>query len=513
MLTDRRLLVALALLTVCSGASVASAQQQRSAAPAVTAFADTIHLVFDQATRTVKPASQADARLIAAQHEMTISLRKPANVQLTVVQTNTALFDVVVADSVVVMPPAFGISSSSDIANVLSAAHSFFPQALGVFTSDKGNRGLDVRTSRLPQEPPIGSSANMKTALTVAKDMERSLDSLDELFAGPRSVASVRGQARAALQRMRDTTPEGAAQSLRHSLGWGQGQPCRATSGDTLALSGRLLSHYQALRPRADTLARALADPGFKASPTFRDSLESFRMRADSAIRAAQLMTDAAYATEHLVTIISGACSRQEMQRRPAATGSNTQKIVVNIARRAEPDIAPVVADLRTQPTVAAITVVPPRPLASISAGVSLIMTPSARFGVYSTRTDSVVGAKGVQIYRQNTTDARYSWGATVGVSWRFLDWSETSRFALWIPEVTIMQVQGTSGFAVGSAISWKTIKIGAGAAWVQHSALQGNSVGDHIPNAGYLQLTSTYGAPNGYLSVSVFGVPGFGAK
>jgi len=151
--------------------------------------------------------------------------------------------------------------------------------------------------------------------------------------------------------------------------------------------------------------------------------------------------------------------------------------------------------------------------LVTVSAGLSLLVAPNARFPVFATRVDSTSGTKGVQIYKQNTNDARYSWGATVGLSWRLFDWTAQSNLALWVPELSILESQGATGLALGSALSWHSVKLGAGVLWVQHAALQGDQVGDHIPNAGYLQAANTYGRPTWYVSFSVFDVPGFGAK
>lgn len=506
--------LSLALATPCGVVSASAAQAPRAPATVSRPVADTVHLIFDQQSRALTPASDGDNRLIAEVHGQTVHLRKPARVQLSVIHTNTAFYNVMISDTVVPPLIPFEAASSAAVANMVNLAHGFFPQALAVLTTTRGVR-IEARwKSSLPDAAPPAATATMTLALSISHRMEGDVASLDSLFTGPRSVAFYHDHARSALQHMRATlAPETAAQQFRDSVGWRNDQQCRSISGDTLHLGSRLLAHYQALRPRIDSLDRALTDSAFALHPGFRDSLITFRHRADSAVQNAQQLTPAAYVTEHLFTVITGACSHQEAVDQLAGTPSAGRRFIVAITRRSEADIAPIVADLPDPPATVVVNVLPPRPVVSISAGLSLLFAPNARYPTFGTRTDSTTGTKGAQIYQPGVTDARYSWGATIGLSWRFLDWSTSSGAAVWLPEVTIEQLQGTSGFALGSAVSWRSVKVGSGLLWVQHSALEGSRLGDHIPNSGYLQVVSSYARPKWYLSISVFGVPGFISK
>lgn len=500
------MIAALAAFAAC--ATAASAQERRPGGPAAPAGGDTIHLVFDHGSRMVSAVSRADSQLIASHQGKTIRLRKPATVVLTVVGTNTALYDVAVNDTIRAPEATYG--SASDLLSTLVSARTFLPQALSIFTTRGRTRAAAAWTSTLPDAAPDGATDAMKWALPTAQSMEPEVATLDSLFAGPQSVASLHDHARAALLRMRDTSPERSAQLFRREAGLKDGPQCR---GDTLLLYSKLIRHTQALRPRSDSLGRALTDPGFAAHPGFRDSLILFHARADSAIRMAETLMPSASQTEHLVTLVTGACSRREAPRHPQVSSAGGQRFVIQISRRTDAEVAPVVADLPAPPEPVDLTILPPRALVTVSAGLSFLLAPDARFSVFGTRTDSTPGTKGVQIYRQNTTDARYSWGATVGLSWRFFDWTAQSDLALWVPELTLQQSSGTLGFAVGPALSYRSVKLGGGVLWVQHAELQGNKVGDHIPNAGYFQVGNTFGKRSWYVSISVFGVPPFSAK
>ncbi|MDZ7632100.1 MAG: hypothetical protein U5K74_12350 [Gemmatimonadaceae bacterium] len=56
------------------------------------------------------------------------------------------------------------------------------------------------------------------------------------------------------------------------------------------------------------------------------------------------------------------------------------------------------------------------------------------QFDVYGAR----AAEGGAEIYTASIRDARFTWGATVGTTWKWLDFRETRHVALWLPELTV---------------------------------------------------------------------------
>ena len=483
--------------------------------------AQVVLLEFDPATDSLRPASQADARLVESISGHKVRLRKPAQVRLRVVHTNTGLYDVAIAvDSGLPPPSATGNAKPGDVSTFVGLTHSYFATLLGGLTPSGKNRGATENEAPRSTLPDSASTlagvtdSNMIRTYNVARAMEPHLWATDSVTAGPRSIGFFRGRARAALQHLRDTTvhPESVAQAFRDSVGLRGMQECQAITGDTLGLTRRLVAHHDALKPLYDSLMRGLSDPAFADYRSFRDSLMLFRSRADSSIRNAEFLADSARDTEHLVTVVASACSYQESPRHHAVSASASQIFVVKVSRRGESDIAPVAKDLPV-PDPVTVTVLPPRPFVPPSVGLSLLAAFGAQFPTYATRTPATGGSQ-VEIFQPTTTvDARYSWGPTLGLSWRFLDWTEKKNVAIWLPEITADQAQSSSGFlgfGIGSAISWGPVKLGTGMLWVQHAELIGQNVGDRLPNKDFLQTRNEYGHGKWYVSISVFGVPAF---
>lgn len=482
---------------------------QSKPSPADTSV-QTIALEFDQKSRLVRIATPADPRGIIQQVDAhTFRLTRSAQIEMRVVNTNTATYDVTVTDSVA--PPVPGQRYSGDLSAFLSAAHPLFP-ALASGLSTARMRGA-ATPSILPPAPPSSSREGaIARTLAVAKSMESDVAAADSLINGPHGVVRVHDAVVTALSRLRGEPPETVAADFRQSLGVSSAACARVEMSTALGFSSRLQRVKQSLRPRADSLARGLSDAALVADSAraIHDTLQWFYVRADSVIRASDAIAPTANQTENLATIISGACSGWKNPQRKVLAGSS-RVFYVQVQPRSEPELGQAAVD---PPMTAKVSVLPPKPFITPSFGASVLASPSARYPVYGTRTPATPAGIQAEVFQPSTLDARYTWGVTVGAGWRPLDWRESSGLAIWLPELTILP-SGTSGlssvgFASGGALSYQWLKLGAGFLFVQHSVLDGQNVGQVLPNKDFLKQRNSYGGGSFYLSLSVFDVPTF---
>ena len=59
--------------------------------------------------------------------------------------------------------------------------------------------------------------------------------------------------------------------------------------------------------------------------------------------------------------------------------------------------------------------------------------------------------------------------------------------------------------FGLGAAVSAGPVKIGIGGLLVRHTALDGDTVAQRLPNAQFIKTRDTYGRPRFYASISIF--------
>jgi hypothetical protein len=157
---------------------------------------------------------------------------------------------------------------------------------------------------------------------------------------------------------------------------------------------------------------------------------------------------------------------------------------------------------------VITITVVK-KPFIRPSIGVSLLNVPRAQFDVYGAR----AATGGAEVYTASIRDARFTWGATVGTTWKWLDFRETRRIAFWLPELTVSAQPDVKGFAVGGGVSLGPVKLGSGVMWIKRVELSGLLNGQTIPSPQYLATRESYGRTLPYVSLSFFGWPGLAVR
>jgi hypothetical protein len=145
--------------------------------------------------------------------------------------------------------------------------------------------------------------------------------------------------------------------------------------------------------------------------------------------------------------------------------------------------------------------------------GLSLLAAPGATYPRFGARTPAVGG--GTEVYQSGTQDLRFSWGLTLGLTWRGLGSTSQGQapLALWFPEITVNPTGNLKAFGLGAAVSWSIVKLGGGVLWTRHLVLDRLVNGQGIPNPDFLTTRPSYRSPNLYISLSVFDLPLFSAK
>lgn len=514
----RPAITALAIVLTAAAARPASveAQQPRqprgapaappAAAPATAPAAasadslDTIALQVDPHTGRVTALSDSDASKVRRLDGRSFRLRKRAQVALHVVNTNTAAYTITVTDSA--NPAVPGTTNVVSLENIIGTYKSYFPQVAAALSSAH-SRGLAF-VSQLPDVPPSADAHGpIARAILLGKAMEPDVYAADSII-GPRGLVTVGDAISTATSRMSGNRPESVAADFRRQLHL-PGKDCDA---DTVryGFADSLLVLQQAIRPRYDSLTDLLANPAVRADPAIHDTLQWFASRTDSIVRKSQSMAPRAAQLDRLAAAVATACSYHRFAPR-TIDASEGRTFYVTIRPRTDDPLKDAADD---GPIVTTVKVLAPRPLFVPSIGLSALFAPQAKFDSYSTRQPATSAGGKVEIYPTKPVDARYSWGVTVGASWRPLDWREQNGVALWLPELTVQPSPssgGGVGAAVGAALSYNVVKLGAGVLWAQHPVLVGQSVGDLLPNSNFLQTRDGYGTGRVYVSLSVFDV------
>lgn len=140
-------------------------------------------------------------------------------------------------------------------------------------------------------------------------------------------------------------------------------------------------------------------------------------------------------------------------------------------------------SDFATLPSRTASVHLAPLWPVSVGLGASLLVSPGSTFD----------GPHGTQ-------DARFTWGVTLSLAPRTLTpgaWA-AKDWAFWLPELTFNPGSADRAVAVGGAVGWKILKLGAGALWTRHETPMGDQ---------------GYGSPRAYVSLSVTGWEPFRAE
>lgn len=466
-------------------------------------------LEIDHATGRASLRLSDSDKGVAVRNGAALRLKWPDSIRVRVTNGNTALYRYSL-DTREAAQPAEAVTGR--VADFLKKFVPYLPEvAIATVGPPNGGRprGLDapVYHSRLPAQAPPDASDRLRDALSAGRSAEHALAVLDERIYGQGGLHQSTATVLSTLELMRaGGDVEQLSRALSDSLtltnkGCGGGG-----ASERLPLTSELLTAVQTLmRSRRNlTIATALAGAELytlDAQRALRDSLQRIGALADTAAADYEDIISAAYAFERLALPIAHACA--SWNGRAVGIDSIERRVVVLKAEpRSEPEVARVAT--RGSSTFSLTLVSTPRVISSL--GASLLVAPDATYPTFATR--SATG--GVQIFQNSTRDARFAWGLTFGLGWHMSSALTARGMRFWAPEITFTPATEIKTLALGTAVSLGMVKLGAGAVWVRHTQLLGQTLGAVIPTKDDLRTGEAYGKGKLYISLSIFDVPPF---
>lgn len=465
-------------------------------------------LQVDQRSGTVRIDSSSDPQLISIIDGHSFRLRRPGDVKIRVVNTNTALYTIT-TDEASAAPASF-----EPLRQFLTPIKAYMPELAVVVQSGNRSRGGAAR-SMLPAVAPRGAtnaaSEAARDALTNAKAVEGDLVRIDNARLGLDGVYARLELALYTLELMKKEKVETAADEFADSLRI-RPRSCAKDTGTTAAGSGddaatstpaELLQSYRELRSHTMPFETSLRDTSLVGDPqlnSLRAQLVQTRQRADSALANAQATIADAYRAEELTNVVLHACSHWDS--RPIKVSSAGGRVItLHIAPRAEPELARVAERRNDSQTI---TILPPMSRLGATFGLSALYAAAARFHTYGVRATGGAGSPN-EVYEATSVDDRFLYGLSLGLSYNLRpDWHDHARPVFWLPVITVAEAGNQRAIGLGAAVSVWRFKLGAGALAVRHQELDGLSVHQQVTNATYLTTRDTYGHPIFYVAFSI---------
>ena len=429
-------------------------------------------------------------------------LQAPLPVAVRVINTNTGVYKI-------------AATSDSTRAPAVDSLRAFLGR-LGPYLPDVAL--AFAGPMRRGERNAFANVSSTRVAVADAKDAAQqvidALARIDSAMFAPDGVHGVLGKTLRTVERMRTEDVQRQASLLRDSLGLPAPVKKCPSGGDMRQgppLARRILAAFADLEPGNVRLRRSLVDSTVfdenASTIAFYRQLERLGPRADTAQRDYDDVVGLAYRTERLAMTVASACGDWRSNALPVSLAAGPT-ITLKIDPRTDLELARAADQGSTSVTV---TLLPPSSWIEPALGVGFVYAPQARFATYAARTG--VGG-GTEIYEQSKRDLRFGYAASLGFTYRPLNWRERTGVSVWLPELTLGQLGDAKAFGVGSAIAiFNRVKLGAGAIWVRHTELDQQHVGQQITNANFLQTVDTYGKAKPYFSISVFDWPPFLSK
>jgi hypothetical protein len=416
----------------------------------------------------------------------TVRVPRGTPVEVRVVGTNTALYRYRSAQEKVPVPDLESVKS------LIIRSAPYMPELRAVAAAIDGRGGEDAKEAMMAL-----AEADRRAIEDATTRVNFAVGKVDRAVQGRAGMRQVQSAVLYSLGRMRaGDRPEDAAAPLNALLA----QPVRCGADTPVNLTSTqdlLAGAFEVARAQSD-LSEAVAGPGYFDFLPWREAYDSARVvddRAKAVLDDYEELATAAYQLERLVGVVAGACSRHTVGTLRLTAGSG-QTMTVEAVPRGEPEFARVAAFDAMSWTVT----VQPRVTVSPSLSIGGLAAPQGRFPIYGTAS----GGGGTTVAQTGTTDARFTVAGMLGVTWGPLDMRSRNGIAVWLPEV-VVGTGRTPTFGVGTAVSWSYVRLGVGAAWMRHRALDGMAVGTVIADPSELRVSDTYGKPRTYVTLSIF--------
>jgi hypothetical protein len=279
--------------------------------------------------------------------------------------------------------------------------------------------------------------------------------------------------------------------TLNPRIGFAAGQPSGLDdpwSGHLLARKS-LVDHLKELADAVATKANSTSEALLKAAGKVLDSSGD--------------LLDRAHAVERLAFLALNA--RPTWFSKPVTvTLGHGRDVTLTVAAR---KIAAVARVADATPVEVAVKISPDwvvRP----AVGLTFLASTGSSFTNFTAEKDS---AGAYHVAESGHSDQRFTYGLTLALTPRWLDFREKGGWAVWIPELTVNPSSDVKAVAVGAGVSFfKIVKLGGGLLWTKHKVLDGQSVGDALANDSALKTRDVYGSPHGYIGLSIIGWPPF---
>lgn len=424
----------------------------------------------DRATLVVRQGGEEIRRTpIEPEGEMRLGGNRRALIQIT--GSNSALYQCAVTQTRTTVPEV------EQLRGFLSA---FGPYGLEIGTILRLNAYTDT------VETATGVDAVETAREAVAAELGR-------LNFAATAMNDVRARTFLSLEAMRDTTVrvETIATALRSDLECANGGCAR------LGFLDDVLGALQRLVPATATLNTLLA-----GRPQATELQKQTAKDAGAVLERADAVVAAAYSTVRLAELASTARASIDCDEVEVAWDRG-RDLVVAVTPRKLPETERVTSLPPLEFKAKAL----PRFRVAPAVGIALLYAPGAsypKFGTVKAAGDSA------EIIESGTQNSRITYGLSLGARFQGVG---TERLSLHFPELTINPSNDVRAIGLGGALSYGVLKIGGGALWTRHAALDGQEVGTRLRDAAFLRTRDRYDPldrPNWYVSFSVVGWPPF---
>lgn len=356
--------------------------------------------------------------------------------------------------------------------------------------------------------PPASMSFAEQTILavkTAAGSVETELRKLELLSSGPTGMKATHERVVQLLTRMRLTPNSVDTEATRELREWlVNNDRCASEDCDYLKFADDIHAATAAIRTAHEGLDEVLevAKGSQVALPdTLQATVTKLIDASDKARGDAEKLAGEALALERLTVRTIDAASVIPCDTVQVSWDAG-RALNINVAPVAEPEAAAVA----TRPAAERKVDVHPDWLVRPSLGLTFLVVPGAEYPKYTT---AAVDA-GHQIVVGEVIDRRFTYGLTLGLTYRGLDGRRGSGVSIWLPDVTINPTSSVYAVAVGGGISYHLLKLSVGRAYTRHAALNGQTPGQTLESADQLSTRDTFGAGRWYFGVSLMGLPPF---
>ena len=277
----------------------------------------------------------------------------------------------------------------------------------------------------------------------------------------------------------------------------------------TLAEAATVLQEAQAVAAQLDALLPQAPVSLDGYAPTRLAGYRRLAEETQQAVADADAVLTAAYDVEALATRVVTARAEWDAPRPYAVSWRQGQSVTVTVVPVDE------WAHLASEgPMVFTANL---RPDWVVRPAVGLTFTASAAsvfptFGTAEVVPDAEGG--GHQVVTVSQQDARFLFLLNLSLTWPFLEFRPqigrfAPRVAVWVPELLINPGDDVKSFGIGAGLSIGSLSLNAGYRWTKHEALDGVALGQVIQE-GAFQTRQTYGGARFFWGVSLRGWPPF---